>query len=62
MIESAEGSAGLLHKITMPTMWRGGVEILKKEEEHARLLGRCEAKRKEWALAVAKVCKMWRWN
>ena len=23
MIKSAEGSAGLLHKITMPTMWRG---------------------------------------
>ena len=48
MIKSAEGSAGLLHKITKPTMWRGGVQIL-KEEEDARLLDRCEAKRKEWA-------------
>ena len=48
MIESAEGSAGLLHKITKPTMWRGGVQILKKEDD-ARLLDRCEAKRKEWA-------------
>ena len=48
MIKSAEGSAGLLHKITTPTMWRGGVQILKKEED-ARLLDRCEAKRKEWA-------------
>ena len=41
MIESAEGSAGLLHKLTK--------QILKKEEEDARLLDRCEAKRKEWA-------------
>ena len=48
MIKSAEGSAGLLHKITKPTMWRGGVQIL-KEEEDARLLDRCEAKRKDWA-------------
>ena len=48
MIKSAEGNAGLLHKITKPTMWRGGVQILKKEED-ARLLDRCEAKRKEWA-------------
>ena len=49
MIKSAEGSAGLLHKITKPTAWRGGAQILKKEEEDARLLDRCEAKRKEWA-------------
>ena len=48
MIESAEGSAGLLHKITKPTMWRGGggVQILEKEEEDVRLLDRCEAKEK----------------
>ena len=37
MIKSAEWSAGLLHTITKPTMWRGGVQIL-KEEEDARLL------------------------
>ena len=49
MIKGAQGSAGLLHKITKPTAWRGGVQILKKEEEDARLLDRCEAKRKEWA-------------
>ena len=49
MIKSAEGCAGLLHKITKPTMWRGGMQILKKEEEDARLLDRCEAQRKEWA-------------
>ena len=47
MIKSAEGSAGLLHEITRPTMWRRGVQILEKEEEDARLLDRCEAKRKE---------------
>ena len=49
MIKSAEGSAGLLHKITKPTMWRGGVQILEKEDEDAKLLDRCEAKRKEWS-------------
>ena len=38
MIKSAEGSA-----------WRGGVQILEKEDEDARLLDRCEAKRKEWS-------------
>ena len=45
----AEGSAGLLRKITEPTAWRGGAQILKKEEEDARLLDRCDAKREEWA-------------
>ena len=49
MIKSAKGSAGLLHKIRKPTTWRGGARILKKEEECARLLDCCEAKRKEWA-------------
>ena len=32
MIKSAERRAGLLHKITKPTPWRGGAQILKKEE------------------------------
>ena len=49
MMKSAEGSAELLHKITKPTAGRGGTQILKKEEEDARLLDRCEAKREEWA-------------
>ena len=26
MIKSGEGSAGLLHKITKPTLWRGGAK------------------------------------
>ena len=46
MIKSAEGSAGLLHKITKPTMWRGGVQIFEKKEEDARVLDRFEAKQK----------------
>ena len=49
IIKSAEGSAGFLHKITKPTAWRGGTQILKKEEEDARLLDRCETNRDEWA-------------
>ena len=53
MIKSAEGSAGLLHKITKPTMWRGLVQILEKEEEDAKLLERCEAKRKRMVKTLA---------
>ena len=49
IIKSAEGIAGLLHKITKPAAWKGGAQILIKREEDARLLDRCEAKRKEWA-------------
>ena len=30
MIKSAEGSAGLLHKFTKPTAWRGGVKELEE--------------------------------
>ena len=36
MIERAEVSAGLLHESIEPTAWRGGAQILKKEES------RCE--------------------
>ena len=32
IIKNAKGSAGLHHKITKSTMWRGGVQILKEEE------------------------------
>ena len=54
MIKSAEGSAGLLHKITKPTSGEEEcMQILKEEEEHARLLDRCEAKGKEWATPLA---------
>ena len=49
MIKSADGSAGLLHKITKPAAWRGGAQISEKGEEDVRLLDRCEAKMKEWA-------------
>ena len=49
IIKSAEGSAGLLHKISKPTPRRGGAQILEKEEEDARLLDRWEARMKEWA-------------
>ena len=48
MIKSADGSAALLHKITKPTAWRRGAQILKKEED-VRLSDRCEANKKEWA-------------
>ena len=47
MMESAKGSAELLHRITTPTAWRGGAQILEKEEEDARLMDWCEAKKKE---------------
>ena len=47
--KSAEGSAGLLHKIMKPAAWRGETQIRKTEAEDARLLDRCAAKRKELA-------------
>ena len=49
LIEIAEGSAGLLHKIMKPTAWRAGTQILEKEEEDARLMDRCGAKRRQLA-------------
>ena len=49
LFRSAMGRTGLLHKITEPTAWRGEAPILKKEEEDARLLDRCEVTRKERA-------------
>ena len=33
--------------ITKPAAWRGGAQILKKEEEDVGLLDRCEAEMKE---------------
>ena len=53
MIKSAQGSAGLLHKIAKTTMWRRGVQILENEEEDARLLDRCKAKRKIMVITLA---------
>ena len=61
VIKSAEGSAGLLHKITKPTPWRGGTQILMKEEEDARLLDCCDAKRKD-GQSTGSVTRMWRTN
>ena len=60
MGKSAEGSAGLLHKITKPTMLRRGVQIMEKEEEDATLLDRCEAKEKNgkpWRNEELKECE-----
>ena len=33
MIASADGGAGLLHKITKPTAWRRGVQVLDRRRE-----------------------------
>ena len=46
MIRDAEGGTGLFHKITKSAAWRGGVSILEEEQEDAKLLARCEEKRK----------------
>ena len=48
-IKRFEGSVWLLHKITKPTAWRGGTQILEKEEEDAWLMDRCEAKGRDCA-------------
>ena len=47
MIASAEGGAGWLHRITKPTVWRGGIQILSEEEEENRPMERREEKKKE---------------
>ena len=44
MIKSAEGSAGLLHKISKPTAWWKVLQILVNEED-AMLVDRCGAKK-----------------
>ena len=49
MIRSAEGGQSLLHKITKPTAWGGGAQILKEEEEDAKPLARCEEQKKKMA-------------
>ena len=45
----ADGRTGLLHKITKPTAWRGGVQILEEEEKDVRPLATGEEKGREWA-------------
>ena len=53
MIKSAEGSVGLLHKITKPTtMWRSGAQILVMKK---RMQG-CKDERMGKALAVWRRC------
>ena len=59
MIKSAEGRAGLLHKISKPTAWREGAQILIHEEEDARLLGRC-GKNGQNTGSVMRRCRTWR--
>ena len=49
MIASAEGGAGWLHRFSKPTVWRGGIRILREEEEENRPVERSKEKRKEWA-------------
>ena len=39
---------GLLLKISQPTAWKGGVQLL-KEEEGAKPVATCEEKKKAWA-------------
>ena len=40
MINSVDGSTGFLHEIAKPTAWRGGGQILTKEEADAKPLAR----------------------
>ena len=49
MIACAQGGTFQLHKITKPTAWRGGVQILNEEQEIVKPSARCEEKRKELA-------------
>ena len=49
MIKSAEGSAVLVSCTRSQSPQYGGAQTLQKEEEDARLLDLCEAKKEEWA-------------
>ena len=50
MIKSADGSAGFCTRSPSPRHGEEGCIFLKKkEEEDARQMDRCEAKRKKWA-------------
>ena len=42
-----------VHEQKVTQMIKSAEKILKKEEEDARLLDRCEATRKEWAKGLA---------
>ena len=61
MIKSEEGGAGLLHKKNQANNVERRSADTEEEEEDARLLDRCEAKRKNGQSfgSVTKVCKMW---
>ena len=57
LIGSAEGGTSWLHKITKPTVWRGGMQILDEKEEDVRPLARCEEMRENGStLAVRHGC------
>ena len=45
VIARAGGGAGLLHKFSNPTAWRGGVQLLEEVERDAKPMKRCEEKR-----------------
>ena len=47
MRKSADGSAGLLHRITKPTSWRGGVHLKGRKWTPGKWI--VAEKRKEWA-------------
>ena len=62
MIKSAEGSAGLLHKISKPTAWWKVLQILVNEED-ARLVDRCGATKERMDKNtgnVVRMCRTWR--
>ena len=63
MINSAEGSAGLLHRTSKPTAWWRGVQILVNEEEDAMMLDRCAAKKERMGKNIGnemRWCRTWR--
>ena len=71
MIKSADGSVGLLHRITKPTAWREGVQkkegrwivAKKKRGENGQVIGNvklmCKIKRAEHRKSLGRM-KNWR--
>ena len=48
-ISGAKGGAGVLHRMTKPTAWRGGLQVMEHLEEDAKPMRKCGEKRQEWA-------------
>ena len=61
MMKSAESSAGLLHKITKPTAWRRGAQILEKQRIPGCWTAEKQRRKNGQSIGdVTKACRKWK--